>query len=683
MTTGFRQPAGDDTILEVRDLRTHFRTVDGIARAVDGVSFDIKKGETFALVGESGCGKSVTALSIIQLIQQPAGFIASGSITYRGVDIVRLPEMEKRKLRGSEISMIFQEPMTSLNPVLTIETQIAEAIRQHHQLSSSQARERALEMLELVKMPEAAQRLREYPHQLSGGMRQRVMIAIALACEPGLLIADEPTTALDVTIQEQILELMGDLQKRFGTAILLITHDLGVVAENADRMAVMYCGRIVEEASRQEVFSHPAHPYTIKLLESLPRLDSESRVLQTIEGRVPQATHYPDGCRFAPRCHVAQAACRERDPALVRLRGNGDAHSAACLLYEGDEFASSREKLQTPVPERVKEGDESATAGAPIMEARGLKVWFPIRKGVLQRTAGYVRAVDGVDLTIKRGRTLALVGESGCGKTTLGRALIRLLRPTAGAIEYGQEDLMALSRRQLKAYRRRMQIVFQDPYGSLDPRMMIGDILMEGMEAHKIGANRLERSDRARHLLDQVGLEGGMISRYPHEFSGGQRQRIGIARCLSVEPEFIVCDEATSALDVSVQAQIINLLERLQEDLGLAYLLITHDLSVVSHMAHEVAVMYLGRIVERGNREEIFRTPKHPYTEALLSAIPRVDASGIAKIRLSGDVPSPVNPPSGCHFHPRCPSRFAGCEETYPPAVAMSATHSCHCLLHQ
>jgi peptide/nickel transport system ATP-binding protein len=684
MSEALKRLHDDDVILDVRNLRTHFRTMDGIARAVDGISFQIRKGETFALVGESGCGKSVTALSIIQLIQQPAGFIASGSISYRGVDMVRQPEMERRKLRGNEIAMIFQEPMTSLNPVLTIETQIAEVIRQHQHLDGAQARDRALEMLELVKMPEPAQRLREYPHQLSGGMRQRVMIAIALACEPGLLIADEPTTALDVTIQEQILELMRDLQKRFGTAILLITHDLGVVAENADRVAVMYGGRIVEEASREALFSHPAHPYTIKLLESLPRIDSEDRTLQTIEGRVPAATHYADGCRFAPRCHVAVTACRQRDPELLSIRRDvGREHSAACLLYE-DEFAATRELMHASAPGRLKNVDESDETAVPIMTATGVAVWFPIRKGVLQRTAGYVRAVDGVDLTIKKGRTLALVGESGCGKTTLGRALIRLLRPTAGTIEYDGADLAELSRRQLKAYRRRMQIVFQDPYGSLDPRMMIGDVLTEGMEAHKIGANRRERTERAQHVLEQVGLEGNVISRYPHEFSGGQRQRIGIARCLAVEPEFIICDEATSALDVSVQAQIINLLERLQDELGLAYLLITHDLSVVSHMAHEVAVMYLGRIVERGSRDEIFRTPKHPYTEALLSAIPRIDeASGIAKIHLTGDVPSPVNPPEGCHFHPRCPSRFAACEVSSPPSVTMSATHSCRCLLHQ
>ena len=669
-----------DALLDVVDLRTYFRTSDGIAKAVDGVSFHIRKGETFALVGESGCGKSVTALSIIQLVQQPAGYIASGSISYQGVDVVRLPEMEKRRLRGNDISMIFQEPMTSLNPVLTVEAQITETIRQHQQVNRAEARDRALEMLELVRMPEPAQRLREYPHQLSGGMRQRVMIAIALACQPGLLIADEPTTALDVTIQEQILELMRALQERFGTAILLITHDLGVVAENADRVAVMYAGRIVEEAPRAALFANPAHPYTVKLLESLPRIDGgDGKLLQTIEGRVPQATRYPEGCRFAPRCHLAMEACSQTDPQLMPVR---DGQKAACLLYAGD-ATPALDDLSTPTSALLGRRGAVETSREQIMTATGVKVWFPIRRGILQRTAGHVRAVDGVDLAVRRGQTLALVGESGCGKTTLGRSLIRLLRPTAGSISYRGKDLTALTPRQLKPYRRRLQIVFQDPYGSLDPRMMVGDILTEGMEAHRIGSNRRDRIQRAQHVLEQVGMEAGMITRYPHEFSGGQRQRIGIARCLAVDPEFIVCDEATSALDVSVQAQIINLLQRLQEELGLAYLLITHDLSVVSHMADEVAVMYLGRIVERGSRDDIFGAARHPYTRALLSARPQVDpVSGAQKIRLSGDVPSPANPPAGCHFHPRCPERIRGCDEAYPAQVEISESHGCRCILY-
>ena len=674
-----------EPLLKVTDLRTFFRTRDGMSRAVDGISFAIDAGETFALVGESGCGKSVTALSIIQLVQQPAGFIASGSIEYKGRDIVRLPEMEKRALRGNEISMVFQEPMTSLNPVLTVGTQIIETIRRHQQIDRRQARSQALEMLDLVRIPEPERRLDDYPHQLSGGMRQRVMIAIALVCRPGLLIADEPTTALDVTIQQQILELIGELRQRLGTAVLLITHDLGVVAQNADRVAVMYAGRIVEEADRRTLFAQPAHPYTEKLLASLPRLSARQRQLQTIEGRVPEATRYTDdACRFADRCHRVLPACTASTPTL---RPVAPGHTAACLLYDGSTAVSaSAPTVEIGRDDGVRVSAVGGDAGAePLIEARDLQVWFPIKQGVLRRTVGHVRAVDGIDLSLKRQRTLALVGESGCGKTTLGRALIQLVRPTRGTVSYRQTELTQLRRSSLKPIRRLLQIVFQDPYGSLNPRMMVGDIIAEGMETHGIGANRGERHERVEALMAQVGLDGSMVNRYPHEFSGGQRQRLGIARCLAVEPEFIVCDEATSALDVSVQAQIINLLEKLQEEMGLSYLLITHDLSVVSHMAHEVAVMYLGRIVETGTRDEIFDAPRHPYTRALLSAIPVVDAdTGRKSIRLGGDVPSPSNPPAGCHFHPRCAERLDDvCDAAYPGQHSFSPTHGCRCHLYE
>jgi peptide/nickel transport system ATP-binding protein len=670
----------NEVLLRVRDLKTYFRTGAGVARAVDGVSFDIRRGETYALVGESGCGKSVTALSIIQLIQKPAGFIAGGSVEYRGQDILRLPEMEKRKYRGKEIAMIFQEPMSSLNPVMTVGAQIIEAIVRHQPQRQEQARQQAIEMLERVQIPEPEQRFGEYPHQLSGGMRQRVMIAIALSCKPGLLIADEPTTALDVTIQEQILGLIRDIQQEFGTAVLMITHDLGVVAENAHRVGVMYAGKIVEEADRERLFRRPSHPYTAKLLESLPRLDQRDRALETIAGRVPAATHFPDHCRFADRCHMAMDSCRQREPSVFATE---DGHQVACHLYD----EALMERRVDPLEVRSKAQDTVRTTGEgdgeALIEVRNLKVWFPIRRGVLRRTVGHVKAVDGVDLRIPRGRTLALVGESGCGKTTLGRGLIQLVHPTAGSVNYQGEELIGLSRTTLKPYRRRLQMVFQDPYSSLNPRLMVGEIITEGMEAHGLGANRCERLDRAKHLLEQVGLEAAMVERYPHEFSGGQRQRLGIARCLAVEPEFIICDEATSALDVSVQAQIINLLEDLQDRLGLTYLLITHDLSVVSHMADEVAVMYLGRIVEQGQRDEIFTDPKHPYTRALLAAIPQVDAdSGRHKIHLGGDVPSPVNPPLGCHFHPRCPDRFERCPSAYPEATQFSATHNGRCFLY-
>ncbi|MHC4607997.1 MAG: ABC transporter ATP-binding protein, partial [Planctomycetota bacterium] len=568
-------------LLKVRDLKTYFRTSEGTARAVDGVSFDIRRGESFALVGESGCGKSVTALSIIQLIQRPAGYIAGGTIEYRGRDIVRIPETEKRKLRGNEISMIFQEPMTSLNPVFTVGQQITEVLRRHQGLGRAEARKQAIAMLDLVKIPEPEMRFSEYPHQMSGGMKQRVMIAMALACRPGLLIADEPSTALDVTIQEQILALMRELREKLGTAVLLITHDLGVVAENADRVAVMYAGRIVEEGDLRTVLGSPRHPYTVKLLESLPSGRKRDEALQTIEGRVPPATRFPPGCRFAPRCHKAMPKCREADPALLAVGGDG--HRAACLLYDEEVMGRKVSPLEVREKAPPRPRDRSLEGAEPLVRTRNLKLWFPIRRGLLRRTVGHVRAVDGVDFDIPLGSTTALVGESGCGKTTLGRAVLQLLPPTAGTVQYDGEELTELTRAQMKPYRKRMQIVFQDPFSSLNPRMMVGEILTEGMVAHGIGGNRAGREEKARDIMERVGLDPEMIYRYPHEFSGGQRQRIAIARCLAVDPEFIVCDEATSALDVSVQAQIINLLKRLQAELNLTYLFITHNLSVVEY----------------------------------------------------------------------------------------------------
>ncbi|MGE0684741.1 MAG: dipeptide ABC transporter ATP-binding protein [Candidatus Binatia bacterium] len=667
-------------LLRVHNLKTYFHTKEGAAKAVDGVSFDIDAGETVALVGESGCGKSITALSIIQLVPQPAGYHPSGVIEFLGQDLMQLPEAEKRRLRGSAIAMIFQEPMTALNPVLTVGYQLTEPLLCHQGLTQAEAQRQAIDLLGQVNIPDPEQRFREYPHQLSGGMKQRVMIAIAMACEPQLLIADEPTTALDVTIQAQILDLMKELQRKKGTAILLITHDLGVVSETADRVAIMYAGRIVEMATRERLLSNPAHPYTVKLLQSLPSGDQRDRALQTIEGRVPSPQQYPDGCRFADRCHVVQSACRTVDPILLPIETN---HTAACILY--DEQRQQRKvaplEVRTAAASRPRTLDQST--GKPFIRLEGLKVYFPIKKGLFRHVVGHVKAVDGVDIEIRKGQTLALVGESGCGKSTLGKALLQLIRPTAGRVVVAGEDLASLDRAALHPYRRKLQVIFQDPYSSLNQRMMIGEIVMEGMVAHGIGRSRAEREERVQAILAQVGLGPEVIHRYPHEFSGGQRQRIGIARCLAVEPEFIVCDEATSALDVSVQAQILNLLEKLQAELGLTYLFITHNLGVVEYLANEVAVMYLGRIVEKGKIEEVFQNPRHPYTQALLSAIPRLDPStGVEKIRLSGDVPSPINPPSGCHFHTRCPHVMPRCREQYPPAYPQSDSHEVSCFLY-
>lgn len=682
-----------DPLLRVDNLKTYFRTAEasdsrnpatsGLARAVDGVSFEIQHNEIFAIVGESGCGKSVTALSISQLVPQPAGFIAGGEIHYKGREITRLPEVEKRKIRGNEIAMIFQEPMTSLNPVFTVGNQILEAIQQHQKIGGDAAKNAAIEMLDLVGIPEPARRFDEYPHQLSGGMRQRVMIAIALSCRPGLLIADEPTTALDVTIQAQILDLIKNLQREFGMAVLLITHDLGVVSEMADRVAVMYAGKIVETSDWNTLYHSPRHPYTTKLLDSLPSRQKRGDALQTIQGRVPQATRYPDGCRFADRCPQVMAGCDTVLPPLIEIDAE---HHAACHLYNPDfnrtdqtaEVATSTPTAAVPSP--IPEPDST---DEPFVQVDSLRVHFPIVKGILKRTVGHVYAVDGVNLTIPKGKTLALVGESGCGKTTLGKAVLRLGVPIQGEIRYDDVDLAGLSRSELHPYRRKLQIIFQDPYSSLNPRAMVGQTIQEGMITHGIGENRSEREDRVRELMQRVGLSPDMVNRYPHEFSGGQRQRIGIARCLAVEPEFIVCDEATSALDVSVQAQILNLLKELQDDLDLTYLFITHNLSVVEYLADEVAVMYLGRIVERGTTEEIFDGPKHPYTRALLSAVPKIDPeTGIEKIQLEGDVPSPINPPKGCHFHPRCPDAMPHCIEAYPDEIAFTETHSCRCYLY-
>jgi oligopeptide/dipeptide ABC transporter ATP-binding protein len=673
------------TLLSVQGLRTQLQSGEAVVRAVDGVDFELRRGECFALVGESGCGKSMTALSIMRLLPE-SGRIADGRVLLDGHDLLALPEAAMRAVRGRRVAMIFQEPATALNAVLTVGQQVVEVIERHTPFSGPGARRRALELLEAVGIPEPGRRYGEYPFQLSGGLKQRVMIAAALAVEPEVLIADEPTTAVDVTIQAQILDLLKKLQAERGMALLLITHDLGIVAQMAQRVAVMYAGQIVEIADRDPFFRAPRHPYSRKLFEALPSPDKRAGGLAVIRGQVPALTGEFRACRFADRCDFTFARCREEAPPLFALPGG---HLARCFLSAPEAQREQGEERG----ERREEGGRSAavavehpsplTPNASLLQVADLKVHFPIRRGVFRRTVGHVRAVDGVTFAIEAGRTLGLVGESGCGKTTVGKGILRLVDPTSGSVLFDGTDLARLGRGELRRRRKHVQIIFQDPYASLNPRMQVGDILLEGMKSLGVGGGEGDRAQRVDELLEQVGLSPAMRFRYPHEFSGGQRQRIAIARALSVEPRLIVCDEPTSALDVSVQAQILNLLKDLQRKRGVAYLFITHNIAVIEFLAHEVAVMYLGRVVERGKVEEVLGNPKHPYTQALLSAVPVVDpASKREIIRLQGDLPSPVNPPQGCHFHPRCPEAFAPCRESFPDTARFTASHSAACHLY-
>jgi len=668
-------------LLDVRGLRTVVESSAGMVHAVDGVSFRIRAGETFALVGESGCGKSLTALSLMRLLPE-AATIVGGEVLLAGEDVLALSERDMRAVRGAGMAIVFQEPGTSLNPVLTVADQLVEVLARRA-TSGRECLVRARELLEQVGIPDAGRRLHEYPFQLSGGMKQRVMIAMALAGDPQLLIADEPTTALDVTIQAQVLDLLRGLQRERAMAMLLITHDLAVVAEMARQVAVMYAGQIVESAPRERFFAAPAHPYSQRLFAALPGR-AQGR-LATIPGSVPALAQAFAGCRFAERCDRVMPLCRMRAPELFEV---GDGHRVRCHLYAPGTAASgtavSGSSGASPVrahePASVPAGNDREDS---LLAVEGLKVHFPIRSGLFKRVVGQVKAVDGVDLAVASHRTLALVGESGCGKSTVGRGILQLLRPQAGRVLFRGEDLVSLPPARLRARRRDIQIIFQDPYASLDPRMRVRDVIAEGMQALGVVADEEQAESRIDAILSQVGLQPEMKGRYPHEFSGGQRQRIAIARALAVEPRLIVCDEPTSALDVSVQAQILNLLKDLQARLGLAYLFITHNIGVVEYLAHEVAVMYLGRIVERGGVDDVLCKPAHPYTRALLSAVPTVaSAHGADAVRLQGELPSPANPPRGCHFHPRCPAAMERCRAEYPAARKLQTGQVVHCHLY-
>ncbi|WP_425614811.1 ABC transporter ATP-binding protein [Anatilimnocola sp. NA78] len=614
------KPKSEQLLLDVDNLATFFYTETGVVRAVDHVSLKLEEGKTLGIVGESGSGKSVTSYSIMRLLAGAGKIEPLSRISFLGRDLVKLPEPEMRKIRGKEISMIFQEPMTSLNPVFTVGAQVMEAIRLHQNVTKQEAQLRTIELFREVGMPDPEKRVDSYPHQMSGGQKQRVMIAMALSCNPKLLIADEPTTALDVTIQAQILDILRRLRDERGMSVLFITHDLGVIAEIADDVAVMLQGKVVEYGKVIDIFSNPKHPYTKGLLACKPRLDTPYKILPTVADFMEIRGEGPDA-------KVIEKQLTPDRLQQLTTQGRGRLlHPRSVLKAIGHPWEESQ---HAPDTKAVIEGQQ------PLLSVKGLKVHFPVRKGVLLRVVDHVKAVDGISFDVYRGQTLGLVGESGCGKTTAGRAILRLIEPDAGQVIYDGVNLATLGSGDLRRMRRKMQIIFQDPYGSMNPRLTIEAAITEPMVIQKIGSGSKDRRDRAVALLEEVGMKAEHLGRYPHEFSGGQRQRICIARCLAVEPEFIVCDESVSALDVSVQAQVLNLLKRLQDKRGLTYIFISHDLSVVKFMADMMAVMRKGQILEFGPSENIYARPHEEYTKDLIRATPNDSLENIRERQAS------------------------------------------------
>jgi oligopeptide/dipeptide ABC transporter ATP-binding protein len=671
-------------VLEVKDLRTEFHLRHSSVVAVDGVSFEVGEGECVGIVGESGCGKSTTGFSIMRLLP-PTGHVSAGSVRLLGRDLAPLSEHEMQQVRGDEVALIPQDPLTSLNPTMTIGRQITEGLRLHREVTKEQARDRAIEVLRLVEMPRPAERLSQYPHELSGGLRQRVMIAMALVCEPKLLIADEPTTALDVTIQAQILDLIDDLRERLHMAVVLITHDMGVIAGRTDRVVVMYAGKVVEEAETGELFRRMRHPYSEALLASVPKIDHDpDERLLSIPGLPPDLSVPHTNCRFSPRCQYATDQCREEEPPLASTAPtDGRSHRFACFHPVSHDGAPVPVTVRRKAPSTASPRAEALASAPEIVRVDRLVKEFPVRGGnVFRRAVGSVKAVSDVSFTVRQGETFGLVGESGCGKTTIGRLMVALERPNGGSVRFEGADLHRMSASELRHRRRDLQLMFQDPYASLDPRMRVGTIVREPLKVQGIGTAD-EQRDRVRALLGEVGLSPESVARYPHEFSGGQRQRIGLARALALEPKLIVADEPVSALDVSIQAQILNLIKDLQQRRGLSLVLISHDLAVIRYMADTIGVMYLGKMVELGPAFQVYTRPAHPYTQGLLDAVPVAEvAEGrpAREVRVRGELPSAIDPPSGCRFRTRCPRAEEICAQEEPPLTDFGLGHvaACH-----
>lgn len=670
--------------MEIKNIETCFKTDGQMVRAVDGVSMYLNPGEIIGIVGESGSGKSVTMMSMLQLIGAP-GKITGGEVYIQGdkKNMLNYGEdsEEMRSMRGGKVSMIFQEPMTSLNPVLTIGYQIQENIMEHLHLNREEAKKRTIEMLKLVNIPDAEQRFDYYPQQFSGGMRQRIMIAMAMSSKPMILVADEATTALDVTTQAQLLEMIRDIAKKTNTAVIIVTHNLGIVARFAERIYVMYSGSVVETANTKRLFARPEHPYTRALLRAIPRLDDpKDRILIPIDGLPPNPATRPEYCPFYERCEYRMDKCKEgRKPELQTV---DKGHYAACHLTDKEKI----QKAEEIAKKEIKKSPNIVVGEKMCLEVKNIRKYFPIYKGMMRKKVGEVKAIEDICFHARQGETLGIVGESGCGKTTLARCIMRVYQPEQGEIIFGETNIARLNDKQLYPFRKRISMIFQDPFSSLDPRQTAESIVGESLQLHKLVKNKTEYDDRVDELFRIVGLDPALKYRVPHEFSGGQRQRIGIARALSSNPDMIICDEPISALDVSIQAQIINLLEELQEKLGMTYLFIAHDLAVVKHISNRILVMYLGRVVEIADCEELYSNTLHPYTQTLLSAVPVADPAveeTRERIPIRGEVPSLTNRPAGCPFHDRCSHVSDRCKREVPILKTVGGSHEVACFLYE